>query len=107
MSRKLTEQQRLAIVEKWRESGLSTREFAAIHKCNFHNLRYWVHRSQWNSGSAAEHRFVKIKQAEAPMEKNMERTRLTVRKGIVLEIDENFDKPLLAAAIFLIAGFMR
>jgi transposase-like protein len=65
MGRKLTEQQRLAIVEKWRESGLSTREFATIHKCNFHNLRYWVHRSQWNSDSAAEHSFVKLKQPEA------------------------------------------
>jgi transposase-like protein len=107
MGRKLTEQQRLAIVEKWRESGLSTREFAAIHKCNFHNLRYWVHRSQWNSDSAAEHSFVKLKQPEAPSEKNMSRTRITVRKGMVLEIDENFDKPFLAAAIFLIAGFTR
>lgn len=107
MSRKLTEQQRLAIVEKWRESGLSTREFAAIHKCNFHNLRYWVHRSQWNSDSGSGHSFVKLKQPEAPTEKNMNRTRLTVRKGVVLEIDENFDKPFLAAAIFFIAGFMR
>jgi len=26
---------------------------------------------------------------------------------MVLEIDENFDKPFLAAAIFLIAGFTR
>jgi transposase-like protein len=107
MSRKLTEQQRLAIVEKWRESGLSTREFAAIHKYNFHNLRYWVHRSQWNSGSAAEHSFVKLKQPEAPTEKHMNRTCFTVGKGVVLEIDENFDKPFLAAAIFFIAGFMR
>ena len=107
MSRKLTEQQRLAIVEKWRESGLSTREFAAIHKCKFHNLRYWVHRSQWNSDSAAEHSFVKLKQPVPPTEKNMNRMRFTVRKGVVLKIDENFDKPFLAAAIFLIAGFTR
>ena len=50
---------------------------------------------------------MKLKQPEAPSEKNMSRTRITVRKGMVLEIDENFDKPFLAAAIFLIAGFTR
>ena len=104
MSRKLTEQQRLAIVEKWRESGLSTREFAAIHTCNFHNLRYWVHRSQWNSDSAAEHSFVKLKQPVPPTEKNMSRMRFTVRKGMVLEIDENFDKPFLLPRFFFLRG---
>jgi hypothetical protein len=50
---------------------------------------------------------VKLKQPEAPTEKHMNRTCFTVGKGVVLEIDENFDKPFLAAAIFFIAGFMR
>lgn len=107
MSRKLTEERRLAILEKWRASGLSVREFAELHKCNFYNLKYWVHRSQLSRAASSDHTFVKIKQPEVPTEKSVNRTRFTVGKGMVLEIDESFDQPFLAAAMFLVAGLTR
>jgi transposase-like protein len=107
MAKKLTEQQRLAIVAKWRASGLSIPKFAETHKCNVHNLRYWVHRSQWSSEKSVERSFVKLKVSEAPTATAPNRARFTVRKGMVLEIDENFDQPFLAAAMFLVAGLTR
>ena len=107
MAKKLTEQQRLAIVAKWRASGLSIPKFAAKHGINISNLKYWVHRSQWSSEKSVERSFVKLKVPEAPTATALNRARFTVRKGMVLEVDENFDQPFLAAAMFLVAGLTR
>jgi hypothetical protein len=107
MAKKLTGQQRLAIVAKWRASGLSIPKFAAKHGINISNLKYWVHRSQWSSEKSVERSFVKLKVPEAPTATALNRARFTARKGMVLEVDEKFDQPFLAAAMFLIAGLTR
>jgi hypothetical protein len=74
---------------------------------NISNLKYWVHRSQWSSEKPVERSFVKLKVPEAPTATALNRARFTVRKGMVLEVDENFDQPFLAAAMFLVAGLTR
>jgi transposase-like protein len=107
MAKKLTEQQRLAIVAKWRASGLSIPKFAATHSINISNLKYWVQRSRFESNVPAEQSFVKLRVPEAPTATAPNRARFTVRKGMVLEINENFDQPFLAAAMFLVAGLTR
>ena len=61
MAKKLTEQQRLAIVAKWRASGLSIPKFATTHSINISNLKYWVQRSRFENNVPAEQSFVKLR----------------------------------------------
>jgi hypothetical protein len=35
------------------------------------------------------------------------RTRIPVRKGLVLEVEESFERPMLLAAILFVAGITR
>jgi transposase-like protein len=107
MGKKLTMHKRLAIVAKWRASGLSISKFAATHKCSAQNLRYWIRRSEVQREATVDHSFVALRVPEPPTASITNRARFAVRKGMVLEIDENFDQPFLAAAMFLVAGLMR
>ena len=107
MAKKLTKQQRLEIVAKWRESGLSVRKFAAMHYFNVSNLKYWIHRTHLENEVPAEQTFVKLALPKIATPAIRNRARFTIRKGMVLEIDENFENPFLVAAMFLIAGLAQ
>ncbi|NBW83118.1 hypothetical protein EBR21_15320 [bacterium] len=107
MAKKLTKQERLEIVAKWRESGLSIKKFAVTHHFNVSNLKYWIQQTHLESDASAEPAFVKLEIPKTAAPTIRSRARFAIRKGMVLEIEENFENPFLAAAMFLVAGLAR
>jgi DNA-binding transcriptional regulator YiaG len=75
IAKKLTEQQRLAIIAKWRASGLSISKFAVVYKCNVHNLMSWFQRRQRDPEKQTEQHFVKLKLPESSMAAAAKRAR--------------------------------
>jgi hypothetical protein len=110
---------RLAVL--WRESGQSLAAFAKEHECNYHSLRYWIKKDRAMPEAATRApAFLKVAFPEkvipvradretqtqaAPQIQN--RTRVPVRKGLALDIDETFERPLLLAAMLFVAGLAR
>jgi len=119
--RERSEKQWRRLVVLWRESGQSVTAFAEAQNCNQYSLRYWIRKDRGMPESTARApAFLKVAfpekvisaepdretqtQATLPIQN---RTRVPVRKGLALEVDETFERPLLLAAMLLVAGLAR
>jgi hypothetical protein len=112
MVRKVSEQERLELIAKWRASGEPLHKFAKLQKQSANRLRHLIYRKVKSSNEKSNSLFAKVplqettaKQAMFPVKDNS--VRIEVSNGVVIEIGDCRKKPFLAAAIFFLAGFAQ
>jgi transposase len=111
MARSSNREQWRKRVQRWRDSGLSAREYAALTGLNLHTLKYWSCRlrgEKKNDSAAAmvvatKPRFIEVTEALTGVRTVAEDSGLELRvSDVVIRVETQFDERTLGRVLAVV-----